>query len=31
MNWQTLWNDGAVISVHALVALLAMGGARFSS
>ncbi|WP_421907802.1 DUF2306 domain-containing protein [Mameliella sp.] len=25
MNWQTLWNDGAVISVHALVALLAMG------
>ena len=25
MNWQALWNDGAVISVHALVALLAMG------
>lgn len=25
MNWQALWNDGAVITVHALVALLAMG------
>lgn len=25
MNWQALWNDGAVISVHALVALVAMG------
>lgn len=25
MNWQALWNDGVVISVHALVALLAMG------
>jgi len=24
MNWQALWNDGAIISVHALVALGAM-------
>ena len=24
MNWQALWNDGPVISLHALVALLAM-------
>jgi uncharacterized membrane protein len=24
MNWQALWNDGPIISVHALVALLAM-------
>lgn len=24
MNWQALWNDGLVISVHALVAILAM-------
>ena len=25
MNWQPLWNDGFVISAHALVALVAMG------
>ncbi|MFA8386162.1 MAG: DUF2306 domain-containing protein [Pelagibaca sp.] len=25
MNWQALWNDGALTSVHALVALVAMG------
>jgi len=25
MNWQALWSDGVVISVHALVALVAMG------
>jgi uncharacterized membrane protein len=25
MNWQALWNDGAIISVHALIALVAMG------
>lgn len=25
MNWQALWNDGAIISVHALVAIAAMG------
>lgn len=24
MNWHALWNDGVVISVHALIALLAM-------
>ena len=24
MNWQALWNDGAVISIHAVVAILAM-------
>lgn len=24
MNWQVLWNDGLIISVHALAALLAM-------
>ncbi|MEO1573283.1 MAG: DUF2306 domain-containing protein [Bacteroidota bacterium] len=24
MNWQALWNDGLVISVHALVAIFAM-------
>jgi uncharacterized membrane protein len=24
MNWQALWNDGLVISMHALVAILAM-------
>ena len=29
MNWQALWNDGAVISVHALVALAAMGAGAF--
>ncbi len=25
MNWQALWDDGAVISVHAVVAFVAMG------
>lgn len=25
MNWQALWNDGWIISAHALAALLAMG------
>ncbi|PWE28395.1 hypothetical protein DDZ14_19010 [Maritimibacter sp. 55A14] len=29
MNWQALWNDGAVISIHALVALVAMGAGAF--
>jgi uncharacterized membrane protein len=24
MNWQALWNDGVVISIHAVVAILAM-------
>lgn len=24
MNWQALWNDGALISIHALLALVAM-------
>ena len=24
MNWHVLWDDGIVVSVHALVALLAM-------
>ncbi len=25
MNWQALWNDGVIVSFHALAALLAMG------
>ena len=29
MNWQALWNDGLVISVHALVAILAMVAGAF--
>ena len=29
MNWQALWNDGLVISVHALVAMFAMAVGAF--
>ncbi|WP_020041222.1 DUF2306 domain-containing protein [Salipiger mucosus] len=29
MNWQALWNDGAIITIHAFVALIAMGAGAF--